>query len=248
MIDLLYRASAPVAFRNILQVAAFSIEDPKSLKDIPLEQRDISGVTFRGLDFSGVSFRGCDLTDVDFEACDLRDAAFEGATIRFTNFRLQGKEDLNGASFGEMERFHSLYDKSGKIIADHSAAKRWVEEHTGIPSDMIEPCDAAKQLRYLFGKFIHPNGLPKRAMLDRRAVLTGKNFYDREAILEATIKQGYLIGEERYRDRLKRADGDPYSEMTQFVKSLTLSEGLRNLLDNVCSTEKCSHVPSVIEV
>lgn len=234
----------PIAFKNILQIAALAVDDPTALKNVPLERRDLSGLLFRRLDFRSTSFRGSDLTDVEFDGCDLREASFDGSIIKNTGFLVGDKEHLRGAHFGEMERFFSLRTEAGRILSDFSAVRRWIDQYTGIPAEIVEPCGPAQQLRYLFGKFIHPNGTPKRSLLDRRGALAGKHPYDPEDTLRAAIKHGYLAEEERFRDRVKRADGDAYSEMVDYVRNLALSEGIRNLLADLCPAEGCPHVPS----
>ncbi len=231
------------AFRNILQILAFGMNDPGALRRVAFEGRSIPGVKFRQLDFQGVSFRTCDLTDVEFDECHLRDTKFEGAILERTTFLLRDKADLKGADFGNMERFHSLGTRPRRVETDLRVVKAWLEERTGITEPIVEPCAAARQLRYLFGKYVYPDGKAKRAALDRRGVLAGSAFYDRDDTLDAAIKHGYLIPEVRYRGRVGRCDGDMYREMVQYVTDLVLSDGLRNLLNDVCPVEDCRHVP-----
>lgn len=243
IVPLLWKPMPDAGFRNIVQATALAVEDKGVLRTVPFERRDLAGVVFRDLDLHGVSFRGADLTDVQFERCDLKQAIFEGAILKNTAFAPKTPQDLRGARFGDMERFYSIRIGSGKAISDLSHVKQWIDEHTGIIVEPIEPCDAARQLRYLFGKFIHPNGAPKRATLDRRGVLSGKPFYDPEKTLKAAVKFGYLTEEERFRDRITRAEGDAYDEMIAFVRDLALSDTIKALLDVVCPKRGCPHVP-----
>lgn len=245
LLDCLRRpAINPNAFRNILQICAYAVEDPTMLKNILFENRDISGVKFKGLDFRGVSFMGCNLTDVQFDECLLHDARLEAAIINNTGFWLKDKGDIRGACFGNMERLHSISIEPGKLYVDHKLIERWLREHTRVPMKILQPCDAAKQLRYLFGKYVHPNGLAKRAVLDRRGILSGKKICNAEETLQAAVRYGYLVEEQRYRDRIKRCEGDPYSEIVNYVVDLELSPGLRILLNDICSVENCQHIPS----
>lgn len=232
------------ALRNILQICAYAATDLTILKNLQLENRDISGIKFNGLDLRGVSFRGCNLTNVEFSRCLLNEAKFEGAIIENTGFWLAKRSDLKGASFGNMERLYSLSVEPGKLYDDHRFIEKWLQERTRISMSIIGPCNAAKQLRYLFGKYVYPNGFSKRAHLDRRGVLGGKRFYDAEATLQSAIRYDYLVEEQRYRDRIKRCEGDLYNEIINYVVSLKISPGLRLLLNDVCSIENCQHVPS----
>lgn len=232
------------AFRNALQICAFAIDEPSTLKGILLEGKDISGVKFKELDLCGFSFRGCNLTDVEFDQCLLRDAKFEGAIIKNTAFLLRKKEeDLKGARFGDMERFHSLRPQPGrKLETDYGVVKNWLAERTAIVPEMHEPCPAAKQLRYLFGKFVYPNGIPKRAVSDRPTVLAGKKFHDPEGTLHAVVRHGYLIEEKRPRACMKRPAGELYRDMVSYVVDLTTSARLRTLLDEICPIIGCEHM------
>lgn len=231
------------AFRNILQILAFCVRDPAALRRVVPEGRSISGVKFRQLDLQGISFRRCDLTDVEFDECQLQDTKFEGAILNRTAFFLRDKADLRGATFGNMERFYSLRTRPGKPETELRVAKAWLETRTGITPAIVEPCAAANQLRYLFGKYVYPDGESKRAILDRRGILAGSAFYSPQKTLEAAISYGYLTPEVRYRDRIKRCVGDMYHEMVCYATDLILSEGLRNLLNDICPVKNCRHAP-----
>jgi len=233
------------ALRNLLQICAYAVSDPVTLKVVSFDGRNISGVKLNGLDFRGTSFRQCDLTDAEFDQCLLQDAKFEGAIISRTGFFMKDKGDLKGAIFGDMERVYSIRTQPRKAEIDYQEAKKWLRERTGVVEPITEPCAAALQLRYLFGKYVYPNGKAKRVFLDKRGVLTGKEYYDREKTLEAAIAHGYLIPEERYRDRISRSSGDVYSEIVHYVEALILSQGLQRLLNDICPVENCQHVPKV---
>jgi hypothetical protein len=73
--------------------------------------------------------------------------------------------------------------------------------------------------------------------------LSGKPFFDPEKTLKAAVKFGYLTEEERFRDRIMRAEGDLYDEMVAFVRDLALSDTIRVLLDDLCPKHGCDHVP-----
>ena len=97
-----------IAYRNVLQICAYAIEDPTALKGVSFEGRNISGVRFKRLDLSNASFRQCNLTDTEFDKCILKDAKFEGAIVHNTSFWIDDKDDLKGAQFGNTERLYSI--------------------------------------------------------------------------------------------------------------------------------------------
>lgn len=244
LLDLLQRSPMPdIAFRNVLQICAYAVKDPAKLKSVPFAGRDISGLRFSNFDFRGVVFRQCDLTDVEFDRCLLKNAKFEGAIVDRTVFFLKDRGDLRGAVFGDMQRFYSIRTQHGKAEMDYQAAKRWIRQRTGVVEKIEEPCDAALQLRYLFSKYIYPDGTPRRSIISRRGALAGKEYYDREKTLEAALRHDYLVATTRYRDRIVRCDGDMHNEMVAYVKDLTLSNGLRSLLDDLCPVQGCQHIP-----
>jgi hypothetical protein len=100
------------------------------------------------------------------------------------------------------------------------------------------------QLRFLFGKFIRPNGQGKRLWLDLRGVLAGRKYDDPEETLTAAIKFGYLL-KDSSRDRVFRTEGDAYAEMVGYVTDMRISPGLHEILAETCRVEGCIHVPVV---
>jgi hypothetical protein len=242
LIEQTYQPLSDLAFKNLVQIVALAATDEDALKDLSMERRDLSGLIFRDLNLSSVSFRDSDLTDVEFGFCNLRGASFEGAVLKNTAFLVKDRSQLAGAEFGQMERFHSLRTETGKILVDHNALEKWITRSTGTSAKVIEPCAPARQLRHMLGKFVYPDGTARRHMLDRQGVLSGKRFYDTGDTLEAALKYGYLLEEERF-GRIKRPDGDYYSEVINYVKDLRLSPGIKSLLDDICKAEGCTHVP-----
>lgn len=232
------------SFRNLLQIAACAVGDAKGLKRFTLEGHDLTGVNFKNMDFTGVSFRQCDLTGVEFQNCQLQGAQFEGAIIKNTAFLLEDREALGGATFGDMERVYSLKTERGKLETEQRAIGRWLLDRTGSQPLLVEPCVSAQQLRLLFGKFVYPNGVARRAMVPKRACLSGKEYYDRTQTLDAALRHWYLVEEaERYRERICRCEGDRYQELVDYVKNLTVSPGLERLLNDLCPNKDCPHTP-----
>ncbi len=231
------------AFRNLVQIYAYVVKDLTKLRTISFEGRKIAGVKLKGFDLRGMSFRECNLTDVEFDQCLLQDAKFEGAVINRTAFLLKSKEDLRNASFGDFESLHSIRTQPKKAELGYKEARKWLLERTGAMLPITEPCATALQVRYLFCKFVYPDGTAKRPWLDRRGVLAGKKFYDAEETLKVCMAHSYLTSDERYRDRIVRCGDDMYGEIVNFVKNFTTSTGLRRLLNDICPIENCQHVP-----
>jgi len=67
----------------------------------------------------------------------------------------------------------------------------------------------------------------------------------REEVRRHLKNHGYLLEEERYRDRIRRPEGPLYSELVGFATSLNITPGIRALLDDVCDKENRPHVPTV---
>ncbi len=145
---------------------------------------------------------------------------------------------------GKIEWDRAAEDAASRFSARAAVLPEGGDKTTGVTSEVIEPCAAARQLRYLFGKYVHVNGAPKRSTLDRKGILSSKSFHDPEDTLRAAVRHGYLVEEARYRDRVKRSDGDVYSELVANVREITLSEGISTLLDDLCAATNCSHVPT----
>ncbi|HEY8694849.1 MAG TPA: pentapeptide repeat-containing protein [Chloroflexota bacterium] len=235
-------ATPMIAFGNMLQVAAVAAEQPGALKGVPFQHKDLSGVVFRKLDLAGVSFRGANLSDVEFDDCRLEQATFEGALIKNTGF-LCADDALRGATVGDLAKFYSMRVPSGRVLDDRREVAHWFQRQTQIQPPIIEPCNAALQLRHLFGKFVYPDGGPRRSILDERGVLAGKRFADPEGILEAAVQYGYLRREEHFRHRVSRPQGHQYSELVKYATELSPDPGIRALLDEVCPTRGCLHIP-----
>ena len=129
------------------------------------------------------------------------------------------------------------------LTTDRKSIEKWLQKYTTILVEVVEPCAAAQQLRYFFGKFIHPNGVPKRVTLDRRGIFSGKKYYKPEETLQLIMRYGYFIDEPRYRNRIRRCDGELYDEIVEYVVNLKMSPPLKELLDELCPIENCTHIP-----
>lgn len=245
--DRMYQAVAySVAFKNIVKIASLCTKDPAALRDAPFERHDLSGIVFRGLDFQGVSFRGCNLTDTEFPECDMRKVDLSEATLKNTAFESLRRDALYGTRIGDLAKFFSMRVDRGRVIFDHSVARKWFQDRMSEHAPTVEPCSAALQLRHLFNKFVYPDGTARRSALERSAMLSGKQFHSSPGdVLDAAIRHGYFHQEERFRNRVHRPEGGLYSECVEFATSLRLTSGIKAALDDVCDREGCSHIPTV---
>jgi hypothetical protein len=205
-----------------------------------LEAQDLVGVRFDARDFSNVSLRNSDLSHAIFADCDLRGARFEGAFLSQTRF--DGKNDLDGAKFGDLSRVQSAWVGT-KLLEDPGQVRAWIAEATGAPEAPGELCPTALQVGHLFGKYITPLGQPRRDDLGRQGLLAGKRYHgapSTEACLDETVSCGYLTGPDN-RGRFRRAEGDKYAEMVALVQDGRVSDGIGRLVAGLCRRRGCLH-------
>lgn len=232
-------------FRNLVQLINIIPMGFKKIKEgkIRLDGAKLQGVVFQNADLSGVSFRSADLSSAGFFCCNLQHALFEGAIIRKTIFEKIPERGLLSARFGDCEHFESAI-VDGRLIEDYKKFRKWNTEKTGIKEQAEGLCPSARQLLFLFKKFIHVDGQGRRDILDRRGVLRGKKEPGAETIenfLRASLDFGYF--EEERGQRIRRASGTKYGEMVTFVKNQITSPDIRSLLDSLCRVPLCTHVP-----
>lgn len=236
-------------FASLLQVLLLA--DPRrdlvGVQRIILEGRDLSYVQFKDRDLAGVSFRNCKLNGTLFVNCDLRGSHFEGAYLVGTNFLDLEETALHSATFGNLERCQYLVVDNRKIASSNEAAE-WVRKVTNTNQELRQPCPAAQQARILFTKFIQVDGSGKRDEMWERDLIRGRRIIGGptpEECIEAAQRFGYLRLGERP-GRMRRAVGEQYGEMVQFVSSLRISDGLRRLLNSLCDRAECEHVPPTL--
>ena len=237
------------AYASLLQVLLLAYPDRDLLKSQALEPegRDLSHVQFEDRDLTDISFRNCNLSGTTFSNCSLQSAHFEGAYLIGTTFLALGDLALEGAHFGNLERFSFIRFDDWKI-EDLAEAAEWVKTVTRVPTVSKQPCPAAQQLRILFMKFIALDGTSKRDEHQEKDLLTGKRVKGAPAqqdLVEASLRFGYIRQADRP-GRLRRASGDRYGDMVQFVSSLKLSDDLRQLLNSICDKTSCEHAPSAL--
>lgn len=230
-------------FRNLLQIALLEGTGSSQLRSgtIAVEYSALNGMLFESNDLTGVSFRGVNLTDCVFRACKLTNASLEEATLMNTTFDGETSAAMQGCAVGSLQRFFSVVTPDGQLN-DPKRAAAWFDRVTGVASGFNEPCRAAQQLRHLFGKYVRPDGSPRRDSLDENALTRGTRFADPRAVLEATVSAGYLAVVPPH-DRFRRAEGEKYREMVEYVRDQTASPQIRQLLDNLCSKTDCPHIP-----
>lgn len=205
-----------------------------------LEGRDLSSVHFEKRDLSGLSFRRADLSHAVFADCDLRGATFEGAFLNRTRF--EGDNQLEGAHFGDLSRVQSIMVRR-QLLEDPHQLRKWFSERTGRPQESGEPCPGAMQMLYLFSKFITPLGEPRRDDLKRTGLLAGKRHSSRvspEDCIKESVAFGYLTGPD-YRERFRRATGDRYQQLVEFVRDRKVSDGLKDPISRLCTIHGCPH-------
>ena len=211
-----------------------------------LESRNLRGILFKNLDLSDVSFRHSDLAEARFVSCNLRNTKFEGALLSETHFNVLSDDSLQDANFANLERCQSiLVDDERFSNENRDRLWEWIEERTKTQQRGHDPCPAAMELRFLFRKYIHDDGTARRDVHTIEALLRGKRFEgspNREDCVETCRHHGYLTGPDA-RGRLKRAQGEKYNEMVKYVTNWTLSDGIRQILDSLCSRNGCQHIP-----
>jgi Pentapeptide repeats (9 copies) len=246
-LDDLYRAAmdaAPdrLAFRNVLQVILSLPGTEWIVRRLPLERGDLSALRFADLDLSTVSFRGSNLEAASFENCSLRKTVLADAVLKDTSFHeCTGLDEID---FGDLSTFFSgsvdgkmFEEPDGFLLASGAARAPGVSRY-------VQPCAAANQLRFLFGKYVRPDGAPRRDWLDEKAVVAGRRFVDPKPVVEAARRYGYLEWDSS-RKRYLRSRGDSYSDMVGLVSKLQITPKIRLLLSDVCNQQSCSHLLEV---
>lgn len=229
-----------IAGRNALRIAVQLFVGTNRLASAGLTGLDLSGVRFRGHMLRGVPFDGSDLTNADFRDTDLTGASFDTCLIKRT--RLDSNAVMLGSiRFGEVQRFYSAH-VGDRVFDDYAQLRDFIKPGDSDRDSNQPACDAARQLRHLFGKFVEETGRGRRKDLAERALHSGAQIVpNRDEILSETIRAGYLI-EVPNRSRISRAQDDSYREIVRFRTELKMSPGIRAILDETCEEADCPHV------
>ena len=234
-----------VAFRNVLQILLSLSGTEWIVRRLPLERRDLSGLRFENMDLNGLSFRGANLEASAFHNCTLTFAVFAEAVLRGTDFAECA--GLDKADFGDLSTFFSA-----TVDAYRFEEPDEFLHGIGMPTGpagprFIRPCAAANQVRFLFSKYVRPDGIAKRNWVDEKGALAGRRYADPKIVVEAARRHGYLDWDP-VRRRYNRSAGDAYSDMIGLVSKLQISPRLRVLLSDVCTQPGCNHVLEVENV
>jgi len=237
--------SDSTAFRNVLQLLLSmpSASDTEWIvRRLPLERRDLSALRFCGMDLSNVSFRGSNLEAATFDGCSLSSAVLADAILKGTSFR--SCEGVSTADFGDLSTFFSA-TVDGTAFEEPDEFLRRIGIRTGPEGPRyIRPCAAASQVRFLFGKYIQPDGVAKRDWVSEKAALHGKRYIDPKRALDAACHHGYLERDPR-RKRYARSRGDQYRDMIGLVSKLQITPRLRLMLVDICDVRGCNHILDV---
>lgn len=229
-----------ISGRNAIQLAVRMSAHSDRLAGVQLAGVNLSEIRFEGHALHGINLDGADLTNTDFGDADLTNSSLNGCLIRGTMFGAD-EDALSSIEFGEMRRFYSAH-VGANIIDDPIEFHRIVTKSEHTAEQLRSACGAARQLRFLFGKFVDETGMPRRKYLPERAMLRGRRIVPHaEEILRGAIRAGYFI-EVPNRDRISRAEDDLYGEIVQFRTDLQMSSGIRALLDDTCKVSDCAHV------
>ena len=231
------------SFANFLQLLLLAKLERDAIKhySVALEGRDLSHVEFIQRDLQDLSLRNCNLSNTIFRGCDLRNAKFEGAHLMGTRFEQLSEEALRGARFGNLEHFEFIYVGKQRIEYLKKMIE-WVQRTSGLTEKIQEPCPAALQLRTLFLRFVYPDGRGRRDESSEDALIRIKRYPEAPGpkdCINACLRFGYLQGS----DYIKRTRGDYYNHIVYFVRNWKLTTEMRQLLNSLCPTSGCEHVP-----
>jgi hypothetical protein len=241
--------SEPTAFANVLQcvltVASGAGEHSSLLErvrtDISFEGRDLSGLRFDRVDLSRISFRRANLADTAFISCRLAGTQFDEALFIRTIIRDTPPGGYEGLSFGSRPSIQSLII-DGQEFTSPSAVSRHLIPGTDASASLADPCEAAREIRFLIYKFLLPSGQPKRDWLDSGGMKSGKRVagINRDDALDALVRAGYLQ-RNRDRNRFERAKGNAWDDMVQFAQGRQPAQGITEVLDDLCDKTGPSH-------
>ena len=195
------------------------------------------------MDLQEVSFAGSDLSFTDLSKCNLQRAKFESARLRDTFLPSKNSEKLTQATFDKI-KFESIRHGARSSISSYGEFLDWAGEATNVPMERDLPCPSARQLANLFGKFFHPSGeARKRKQLwlpDRKLLLGGPTI---RATVDKVCRTGYLTRTYSPKSGANRptAQDDCYHEIVDFMRDSLLSQGLSDLLDDLCREPDCRH-------
>lgn len=229
-------------FAVLLSLLMLALPDYDLIREgkFNLEGRDLSGVRFKKRDLTDVSFRRADLSHCAFVDCNLSGALFEGAFFSQTHF--EGNNNLGNAQFGDCSRLQSIM-VGRKLLDDPGSLRDWVSANAGLRETVGESCPTALQVMALFAKYISPLGESRRDELPEVALAAGRRYggaASTEDCVEEAKRHGYILGPD-FRGRYRRAAGDAYREMVEFVRDGRVSDKLGQMIARLCRRRGCLH-------
>jgi hypothetical protein len=246
-LDDLYRIAVDakpntVAFRNVLQILLSLPGTEWIVRRLSLERGDLSGLHFEGMDLSGLSFRSANLESCTFQDCTLASAVLADAILKGTEFA--ACTGLDTVDFGDLSAFYGV-TVDGHLLEEPGQFLTVIGVARGPEGPRyIRPCRAAKQLRWLFSKYVRPDGIARRNWLDERSAVAGRRLVDPKTVVEAARRHGYLEWDPT-RKRYIRSGGEQYTDMIGLVTKMQITPRLNLLLSDVCSQRGCNHVLTV---
>ena len=231
---------SPNAFRNMLQVLLGLPSCARLLIHAPLERQDLSGLTFSDLSLTGVSLRGANLESTRFIRCDMAGCDLSDATLHGTRFD-DCMPSLAAADFGDLAGFVSVDIDSRPAIDDVADFVRLLQPNRRAAYAFVGPCPTALQLRFLFLKFVRPDGHYRRDSLDEKGLLSGRRIVDPATVINGAVRAGFLTVITK-RHRYERTHNQLYADMVGFAQNLRVTPAIRALLEDTCRVEGCAHV------
>ena len=223
-------------FRNLFFVI-LTTPNAANLKwsEFPIENRELDGARFDKAVLTGTNFDGCDLSGVVFEGCDLRKASFKGTFFQNTNFN---KCIMTGALIGNLNKFSSLVIDGKQYITAEQAIHYFRVKSGEISAESLPPKinPDILQIRLMFRKLIDENGEGRRKSIDLKGFMDGKIIHGanpKDKILKKLMQSGYLFDGQGPRRGIRRAEGDKYKEMVEFVKTGRPSQNLQILIEGI---------------
>jgi len=227
------------AFYNIVQILLYSDAEKKDffIKDI-LNNRNLTGLVFKGLNMSKFHFQNSRLDCVRFEKCNLENASFNGCYFKDTFFD-NDCNLLNVTTKGAI--YESISDPS-KTYYNQKDISGFFYKRTKIALQIHEPCQALVNIRKIINKLTRKGKrykMPKKFLANTKCGggVSAKRYMD------ALVKEGILSEEGNYiRVRTNLFDG-----LRIFVinpTATTTFTALQKVLDNLCTDRKagCKHL------
>ena len=240
--------------RNIVQLLAL-MDNGRELLDrigLSLERANLFGVQFGSMNLQGMSFVGSDLSFTDLSTCNLQGTSFESARLRDTLLPSRNSDSLQGATFDNMKNFVSIFERTGRgknRLNSYDDFLDWATKATRVVEINREvPCPSARQLANLFGLFVFPNGEPRgRPWVSRQALLRQRQIDAApqiRVVVDRMYEFGYLQQIRHPRNGASRPEiqDERYREIARFMRDSVLSQGLSDLLDDLCQIPDCRHI------